>query len=109
MICKVFRRPDKLKPNALPNIDKDVFPPNVIKEYPKITPMPAIIPKEEEDPFKPVVKNQNTITVKQVNFVIQNSKNMFYSAFAKTKIKVLFIPSTNILKIPIMNIKLLDL
>jgi hypothetical protein len=66
MICKVFRRPDKLKPNAIPNIEKDKFPPNVIKEYPKITPMPALVPKEEEDPFKPVGKFQNTLTVKQV-------------------------------------------
>ena len=67
-ICKVYRRSDKLRPNALPFIDKDQFPPNLRKEYPKIIPMPKI-DYESMEP-KPILNSNNsmmqTIIVKKV-------------------------------------------
>ena len=81
VICKVYRRADKLRPNAIPILDKDEFPPDVLKEYPKIIPMPKIDPdfiqntmQHQQQQHRQTMNNlmqTQTIIVKQVqrNFI----------------------------------------
>ena len=74
MICKVYRRPDKLRPNALPIIDKDVFPPNYRKEYPKIIPMPKLDFEafDQKPQLQTLAPMTQTIVVKQVKDLVLN-------------------------------------
>jgi len=88
-ICKVYRRADKLRPNAVPIMDKEQFPPDMRKEYPKIIPMPKIDYEamEQRLPVMSHVPFTQTIVVKQANtfclitlHTLENLMAMFHSA-----------------------------
>lgn len=79
-ICNVYRRADKLRPNALPILDKEDFPPNVMKEYPKIIPMPKIDPDAIQPIQKPMPSSMamtQTIIVKQVRTTVVTLKESY--------------------------------
>ena len=97
-ICKVYRRGDKLRPNALPIIDGDVFPPNVMREYPKIIPMPKIDPDTIQEIHRPILSNcsnsymTQTIVVKQVSiiFILNRSASIFVPKASKHRTSLVF-------------------